>query len=73
MTRKYQLENNRVSKVGVDELYFTDDEMRSLIHQFKTMIASETGKTDDAVGTNTESVDDAHDDMGNPGIKFSKS
>ena len=69
-SRKYQLENN---EMGTDELYFTDDEMRSLVHQFKRHIELETGKTDDAIGTNTESVDDAHDDMGNPGIKFSKS
>jgi len=70
-SRQYIIEGEFIA--DQHDLFLTDDQMRSLVQQFKTVIASETGKTDDAVGTNTESVDDAHDDMGNPGIKFSKS
>lgn len=69
--REYLIEGEFIT--DTISIFLYDDQMRSLVQQFKRHIELETGKTDDAIGTNTESVDDAHDDMGNPGIKFSKS
>ena len=53
---------------GPVEVVFDDDQMKSLVDQFKNHIAMETGRTDRAVVTNTSSVDDAHDDQGNTGF-----
>jgi len=63
--RMYNLEINN----QVFEIAYTDDQMRSFVNQFKRYIELETGKTDNAVGTHTESVDDAPDDQGHTGFK----
>ena len=68
-SRKYTLEDSTLTE-GHYDIFFTDADMRSLVHQFKRHIELETGKTDDAIGTDTKSVDDAHDNMGNPGLKL---
>ena len=67
--RVYQV---TLSEGEVTEVWWTDDQMKSLVNQFKNYIAMETGKTDLAVGTHTESVDDASDDMGHSGYKVRK-